>query len=158
MVLTNNDELAKKIRHISTTAKIRHTCEFEHDELGFNYRMSNLNASLGISQFNKIESYLSKKLRVYKQYKKIIESLNLKIITPPKITKANNWLNVVLMPNSEIKNEFIENCLAKNIFVRPVWKPLHTQKHMHSPLENKLENTMYLYNHAVCLPSSVPLN
>lgn len=157
VVLTDSDDLAKKIRHLSTTAKIPHKYEFVHDEPGFNYRMSNLNASLGLSQLKKIDTYLRKKLEVHDEYEKFSDKENILLISSPPKTKSNYWLNTILLSSKDEKEKLIKLCIENNIHVRPAWKPLHTQPHMLSPVATKLKNTIFLYDHAVCLPSSVPL-
>jgi len=124
-ILTNNKTLAKKARHLISTAKISHPYNYVHDQVGFNYRMSNLNAALGYSQINRIKKILNNKRKLFLFYKKNFKnSLFYKLIHEPKNSKSNFWIHAILL-NKKYANyakRTVEDLNKKKIHVRPGWK------------------------------------
>ncbi len=124
-VITNDEEIASNVRHLSTTAKVPHAYEFIHDQIGYNYRMPNLNASLGVAQMTKLSDHLKSKRSLHSKYEDLFLDMNgVTLISELKDTKSNYWLNAILLDeeNIELRNKTIESCIAKGIMVRPVWK------------------------------------
>ena len=164
-LLTNNSDLAKKARHLSTTAKKNHKWEFEHDEIGWNDRLPNINAALGVSQIEQLQKKLQIKYRLNQIYTKAFESLEeLYILNQPELCKSNFWLNNIILKEKdnsilrEIRNEVLELSHQKFIFTRPVWKLLNKQKpYIYSP-KGDLSNSEFMEFRIISLPSSTKIN
>jgi len=156
-IITNNKLLAKKIKHLSTTAKIDHRWEYIHDAVGYNFRMPNLNAALGSAQFENLNKFLRSKRRLFLKYRKEFSKVNdLRLIGNPQFSKSNNWLNTIFIKNSSIKkrNKLLSLAQKNKIFLRPVWKPLHQLKHFRNVPRMNLENAKKIYTSCINLPSS----
>jgi perosamine synthetase len=156
-IITNNRLLAKKLKHLSTTAKINHRWEYIHDEVGYNFRMPNLNAALGSAQIENLKKFLSSKKKLFLRYYKEFSKLNeVRLIQNPKLSSSNNWLNTIFIKNSSIKKrDKVLNLAHKNqIYIRPVWTPLHQLKHFRSMPKMNLENAKKIYISCLNLPSS----
>ena len=124
-ILTNNTNLAKKAKHLSTTAKINHPWEFIHDEFGFNYRMPNINAALGCAQLEKISYLLSNKRKLYNKYKVEFSKIKgVQLIAEPKNSKSNYWLQTLLFDKEYIseREKILRNTNKIGINTRPIWK------------------------------------
>jgi aminotransferase in exopolysaccharide biosynthesis len=156
-IITNNKLLAKKIKHLSTTAKIDHRWEYIHDAVGYNFRMPNLNAALGSAQIENLNKFLRSKRRLFLKYRKEFSKVNdLRLIGNPQFSKSNNWLNTIFIKNSSIKkrNKLLSLAQKNKIFLRPVWKPLHQLKHFRNVPRMNLENAKKIYTSCINLPSS----
>jgi len=156
-IITNNKLLAKKIKHLSTTAKIEHRWEYIHDAVGYNFRMPNLNAALGSAQIENLNKFLRSKRKLFLRYcKEFLKVNNVILIKNPEFSKSNNWLNTIFIKNSSIKkrNKVLSLAQKNQIFLRPVWKPLHQLKHFRSMPKMNLENAKKIYISCVNLPSS----
>jgi perosamine synthetase len=155
MILTNNDELAKHAKHITTTAKIPHKWDFEHDEVAYNYRLPNLNAALGIAQMESLPEYLKNKRKIAHAYQHWGEQNGLVFFNEPENTHANYWLNTVLTENREQRDEMLQQTNAMNVMTRPAWKPMHQLKINKNCQATSLTNTEFLFDRIVNVPSSV---
>jgi aminotransferase in exopolysaccharide biosynthesis len=156
-IITNNKLLAKKIKHLSTTAKIDHRWEYIHDAVGYNFRMPNLNAALGSAQIENLNKFLRSKRKLFLRYcKEFLKVNNVILIKNPKFSKSNNWLNTIFIKNSSIKkrNKVLSLAQKNQIFLRPVWKPLHQLKHFRSMPKMNLESAKKIYISCINLPSS----
>ena len=156
-IITNNKLLAKKIKHLSTTAKINHRWEYIHNEVGYNFRMPNLNAALGSAQIENLNKFLKSKRKLFLRYCNEFSKVNdVRLIKNPQFSKSNNWLNTIFIKNSSIKkrNKVLTLAQKNKIFLRPVWKPLHQLKHFRSMPRMNLENAKKIYISCINLPSS----
>jgi aminotransferase in exopolysaccharide biosynthesis len=156
-IITNNKILAKKIKHLSTTAKINHRWEYIHDAVGYNFRMPNLNAALGSAQIENLNKFLRSKRKLFLRYcKEFLKINNVKLIKNPEFSKSNNWLNTIFIKNSSIKkrNKVLSLAQKNQIFLRPVWKPLHTLKHFNNMPRMNLDAAIKIYKSCINLPSS----
>jgi aminotransferase in exopolysaccharide biosynthesis len=156
-IITNNKLLAKKIKHLSTTAKINHRWEYIHDAVGYNFRMPNLNAALGSAQIENLNKFLKSKRKLFLRYcKEFLKVNNIRLIMNPEFSKSNNWLNTIFIQNSSIKkrNKVLSLAQKNQIFLRPVWKPLHTLKHFNKMPRMNLDGAIKIYNSCINLPSS----
>ena len=127
-ILTNDSELAQKLRHLSTTAKTPHRWEFNHDVIGFNYRLPNVNAAIGCAQMEQIEPRLRNKRELANRYAQAFESSEtVSVFREPSFAQSNYWLNVLLLkPGSEhLKEPVLEATHNRKIFTRPTWTLLH---------------------------------
>lgn len=156
-IITNNKLLAKKIKHLSTTAKIDHRWEYIHNAVGYNFRMPNLNAALGSAQIENLNKFLRSKRKLFLRYcKEFLKVSDVRLIKNPELSKSNNWLNTIFIKNSSIKkrNKVLSLAQKNQIFLRPVWKPLHQLKHFRSMPKMNLENAKKIYISCINLPSS----
>jgi len=160
MILTNDPELARTAKHITTTAKITDSTisdqwSFEHDEVGFNYRLPNLNAALGVAQMEALPEYLNNKREIAHNYQEWGKQHGVNIINEPKNTKSNYWLNAILTENREQRDQILLETNSKKIVTRPVWKPMHMLAFNKNCQVSNLTNTEFLYDRLVNIPSSV---
>jgi aminotransferase in exopolysaccharide biosynthesis len=156
-IITNSKLLAKKIKHLSTTAKINHRWEYIHNEVGYNFRMPNLNAALGSAQIENLNKFLKSKRKLFLKYCNEFSKINdVRLIKNPQFSKSNNWLNTIFIKNSSIKkrNKVLSLAQKKGVFLRPVWKPLHTLKHLNKMPKMNLDAAKKIYESCINLPSS----
>lgn len=156
-IVTNDERLAKLAKHITTTAKVPHRWEFDHDMTGYNYRLPNLNAALACAQLEQLDFFLGKKKELAQQYKTYFDTTPYKIVQPLDGTTANFWLNAILLNNKEEKESFLLATNDAGIQTRPVWKLMHhLPMYAHCPA-GPLEQSEYLADRIVNIPSSVPI-
>lgn len=154
-IITNDADFSNKLRHIGTTAKVNHEYEFIHNEIGYNYRMPNINAALGCAQITRINSYLQSKREIFDMYADFFSHYeHANIITTEENVKSNNWLITVLYDSNKKRDEDLNNLLKSKIFARIPWRPMHLLGIHNIELDTNLDNTEYLYKHALNLPSS----
>lgn len=156
-VVTNDDELGKLAKHLSTTAKKPHAYEFIHDAIGYNYRMPNLNAALACAQLEQLEAFLINKRELAAQYEKFFQEKTIEFIKERLGTTANYWLNTLLMPDSTIKESFLKYSNEHNVMTRPVWQLIHTSPMYSDAIKGPLTNSQWLAERVVNIPSSVRL-
>jgi len=150
-LLCKDIEKAQLSKHLSTTAKLNHAYEFVHDQMGYNFRLPNLNAALACSQLNKLPRYLKSKQELHKKYTEIAKRHQVEMIESPM--GSNCWLNAFRFPDLKSRDFFINQAIERNIQVRPLWKPSHLLPYISSP-PTKLNETESAYEQVVCLPSS----
>lgn len=155
MVLTNDEELATHAKHITTTAKIPHKWEFDHDEIAYNYRLPNLNAALGVAQMEQLPGYLKYKREIAQAYQEWGNEHGLKFIKESEHSTSNYWLNVVLTENREQREQMLEQTNALNVMTRPAWKPMHLLEINQDCHASSMLNTEFLFDRMVNVPSSV---
>ncbi|EAJ8157950.1 aminotransferase LegC [Campylobacter jejuni] len=155
-ILSDDENLAKLARHLSTTAKIPHPYEYDHDRIAYNYRLCNINAAILFAGLENLELFLENKRELAKIYKDFFKNHDkCKFIDEKSNEKSNFWLNTLLFKNENLRNIFLEECLKNNIFVRPVWKSLPSLKAFQNCQSNELINTKKLEKRLINLPSSV---
>ncbi|EJX0912824.1 aminotransferase LegC [Campylobacter coli] len=155
-ILSDDENLAKLAKHLSTTAKIPHPYEYDHDRIAYNYRLCNINAAILLAGLENLELFLENKRELAKIYKDFFKNHDkCKFIDEKSNEKSNFWLNTLLFKNENLRNIFLEECLKNNIFVRPVWKSLPSLKAFQNCQSNELINTKKLEKRLINLPSSV---
>lgn len=155
-ILSDDENLAKLVRHLSTTAKIPHPYEYDHDRIAYNYRLCNINAAILFAGLENLELFLENKRELAKIYKDFFKNHDkCKFIDEKSNERSNFWLNTLLFKNENLRNIFLEECLKNNIFVRPVWKSLPSLKAFQNCQSNELINTKKLEKRLINLPSSV---
>ncbi len=155
-ILSDDENLAKLARHVSTTAKIPHPYEYDHDRIAYNYRLCNINAAILLAGLENLELFLENKRELAKIYKDFFKNHDkCKFIDEKSNEKSNFWLNTLLFKDENLRNIFLEECLKNNIFVRPVWKSLPSLKAFQNCQSNELINTKKLEKRLINLPSSV---
>ena len=156
MIVTNDEEMAIRARHITTTAKKPHAWEFVHDEVGFNFRLPNINAALGCAQMERLPEMLEAKKNVTNHYAHALDVLGIGLVKPRIQTTANNWLNAVLLEDRVERDAFLEYTNSRDIMTRPVWQLMHKLRMFESCQHDELANSLWLEDRLVNIPSSVP--
>ena len=154
-IVTDDKNLAKRAKHLTTTAKIPHPYEYVHDEIGYNYRMPNLNAALLVAQFENLEFFLKKKRELALEYKKFFDKMDIKFIEEPLNTKSNFWLNAILLDDLNQRNEFLDFTNKNGVMTRPVWKLMNKLEMFKDCQQADLKNAKYLEERVVNIPTSV---
>jgi len=160
MVITNKKILAKKIQHLTTTAKLKHKWEYIHDEIGYNFRMPNLNAALGLAQIEKIHIFLKAKRTLLKKYFNVFDKVKgISLYKEPKDASSNYWLQTLILNNSNVnlKNKILKKSHKKLIYIRPVWKLISELKPYKKNQKMNLSGAKEIYNKVINLPSSQSL-
>ncbi len=152
MLLFNDEKLADKAKHLTTQAKVPHQWEFVHDEIGYNYRMPNLNAALGVAQFEKMPMFLEKKRALAKKYK---EFFGERFVDEPANSKSNFWLQSLLLDNAKQRDEFLEYTNDNGVMTRPAWTLMNKLKMFKDCKCGDLSNALWLEDRLVNIPSGV---
>ena len=156
MLVTNNPDLAHRAKHITTTAKRPHVYEFFHDEMGFNYRLPNLNAALGTAQMEVLPEILRIKSQVADGYRHMCEREDLKYLDGIEGTKPNYWLNAIRLRDRAQRDEVILATNDAGVMTRPIWR-LMTELPMYDRCQHDgLQNSTWLVDRVINVPSSVP--
>jgi len=158
MILTDSDEHANQARYLSTQAK-DDAFFFLHNEVGFNYRLTNIQAALGQAQFENFSSIKSAKEKIHNFYQNLFaESENIELVSPDKNIESNYWLNVIKFSNKDLQKQAMQNFLSADIEVRPIWHANHLQQPFKGSYAFKIENAPKQIETSLCLPSSVGLS
>ncbi len=156
MILTNDIKLGEKAKHMTTQAKVSHQWEYIHDEIGYNYRMPNLNAALGCAQLENLDMYIAKKREIAHRYKKFFESQNISFFSEPENSFSNYWLNAIFLKDRAERDIFLEYTNEHSIRTRPAWRLMNKLPMFQHCLTGDLTNANQIENTLVNLPSSVP--
>lgn len=160
MVITNKKILAKKIKHLTTTAKLKHKWEYIHDEIGYNFRMPNLNAALGLAQIEKIHTFLKAKRILFKRYLSVFNKIKgISLYKEPKHANSNYWVQTLILNknNVNLKNKILKESHKKLIYARPVWRLISELKPYKKKQKMNLSGAKEIYNKIINLPSSQSL-
>jgi perosamine synthetase len=129
MIVTNDKALAKHAKHLTTTAKVPHKWDYVHDEVGYNYRMPNINAAMGLAQLETLPKKLEQKRKLAKAYEYFFSSMGeVQFIAERKGVKSNYWLNAILLSNETDKMNFLEKTNSQQVMTRPVWRVMNELK------------------------------
>ena len=156
-IVTDDKSLAEKAKHITKTAKISHKWDFNHDMVGYNYRMPNLNAALLVAQLEKLEEFISKKRKLAKKYQAFIESTDYNFFKEPENCKSNYWLNSIIFKDKSQRDQFLEETNSNGILTRPIWILMNKLPMFEYAQCDDLKNSEWLAERVVNLPSSVIL-
>lgn len=157
VIVTNDEVLAKRAKHITTTAKIPHPYEYVHDEIGYNYRLPNINAALLVAQLEQLEKFLVSKRELAKIYEEFFSLNSIKFIKEPENSKSNYWLQAVLLDDLKKRDEFLEFTNKNGVMTRPIWKLMNELEMFKDYQKDDLKNAKYLEERVVNIPSSVIL-
>ena len=155
MILTNNRQLAKRIKHLSSTSKVAHAWDFKHDEVGFNYRLPNLNAALGLAQLESLPGYIKNKRKIAAKYQNWGDSKGVSFLKELNDTESNYWLNALIAINKTDRDKLLNKTNDNGIMTRPAWTPMHHLEMYKKCHKSNLKNTEWLFERIVSLPSSV---
>ncbi len=157
VIVTDDEALAKRAKHITTTAKIPHPYEYVHDEVAYNYRLPNINAALLVAQMENLDRFLNSKRELASTYEEFFKTINIDFIKEPKDSKSNYWLQVVLLNNENERNEFLEYTNKNGVMARPIWRLMNELEMYKNCQKDDLINAKYLEERVVNIPSSVRL-
>jgi perosamine synthetase len=156
-IVTSDKILAKKAKHLTTTAKVPHKWDFYHDMIGYNYRMPNLNAALLVAQLEKLDTFLKGKRELADAYNEFFNSMNYKFVTESTDCKSNYWLNSIILQNKQQRDELLDETNSNNIMTRPIWTLMNKLPMFEDAECGDLLNAEWLEERVVNIPSSVVL-
>lgn len=155
IIVTNDSELARRAKHLSTQAKVPHRWEYKHDAMGYNYRCPNINAALACAQLEQLDNFIDNKRNTAEIYANKLPSLGINHIGEPTDSRSNFWLNAVMLNSQEEKLQFLEETNDAGVMTRPVWGLLHQLPHLLHCGHDSLENSIFIEQRLVNIPSSV---
>lgn len=157
-IVTNDEALAKRAKYLTTQAKVPHRWEFVHDEIGYNYRMPNLNAALMCAQLEQLNMFVKNKRELALRYQNFFGNSDIKFMTEPTDAQSNYWLCAVLLKDKVTRDEFLQFTNDNGVMTRPVWALMNKLVMFKDALHGNLDNAQYLEDRIVNIPSSVRLN
>ncbi len=155
MILTNDEELAKRAKHITTQAKIPHRWEFRHDEIGYNYRLTNLAAALGCAQIESLDHFVKLKRELAEKYKEFFKTTEWTFFEEPKDCQSNYWLNVILAHDRKERDEILQYTNDNGVMTRPIWELMTDLPMFANCQHDGLENSHWFADRVINIPSSV---
>ena len=160
MVLTDNKKINDKVRYLANQSK-ENEVDFIHGDVGYNYRMPNVNAAIGLAQMEKIEKFIKKKRYIMAAYEKSFESnKNISMIVEKEWAESNYWMPIMQIDITKSKkniHEIISQLHTMGVEARPVWKPLSQQPAFEKCQKMDNKNSLKFFNSSICLPSSVSI-
>lgn len=155
IILTDNEGIAKKAKHLSTQAKVPHQWEYAHDHIGYNYRMPNINAALGLAQLEQLNGFIENKRDTAKEYSKFFDELGVVFFTERENEKCNYWLNAVVLNDKKERDNFLEMTNESGIMTRPIWQLMNRLQMFKDCPKGDLSNAEWLEARVVNISSSV---
>lgn len=157
MLLFNDEKLAIEAKHLTTQSKVPHPWEFIHDGIGYNYRMPNINAALGVAQLESICLFIEKKRLLASTYMNFFQNQTINFFSEPEHCKSNYWLNVLLLDSEKERNQFLAESNSQGVMTRPAWRLMNTLPMFKNCQCGDLSNAEWLEKRVVNIPSSVKL-
>jgi perosamine synthetase len=157
VLLIQDEKIAKRAKYLTTTAKVPHQWEFFHDEIGYNYRLPNLNAALACAQLENLPKYLENKKETADLYRSFFAKENFKFIDEPHSTNSSFWLNAIMFDNEGQRDTFLEETNSNNVMTRPIWKLMSCLPAFKHCQKTELRNAIKYQSTIVNIPSSVRL-
>jgi len=157
MMLFNDEKLAQEAKHLTTQAKVPHLWEFIHDEIGYNYRMPNINAALGVAQLESLNLYIEKKRLLAAAYKVFFQNKNILFFNEPDQCISNYWLNLIIFDSKPERDLFLTESNDQKIMTRPIWRLMNRLPMFEKCQCGDLSNSEWLTDRVVNIPSSVIL-
>lgn len=154
MIITNDEALAKRAKHITTTAKQPHHYEFVHDEIGYNYRLPNINAALGCAQMETLPRLLDSKRSVALAYLDFFSASNISFAVEPDQAKSNYWLNALVLEDKQAREVFLKELNEAGVMSRPIWRLMNELTMFRNCQSTNLSNAKWLEERVVNIPSS----
>lgn len=154
MILAS-ETLAKQAKHLTTTAKQPHTYEYVHDELGYNYRLPNLNAALGCAQLEQLEAFIAEKRQLADDYARCLTGSELTFLTEPDGCRSNYWLNAVICSDRAQRDKLLKVTNDQGVMTRPIWQLMNRLPMYASAPAGDLTNALWLEERVVNLPSGI---
>ena len=154
-IITNNENLAKKAKHLTTTAKVSHKWDFNHDMIGYNYRMPNLNAALLLAQLEELNNFIENKRNLAKKYEIFFKNMEYTFFKEIEESKSNYWLNSIIFGDKTQRDKFLEETNSRGVMTRPIWKMMNKLSMYKDAQSDDLTNSEWLEDRVVNIPSSV---
>jgi perosamine synthetase len=155
VLVTDDEELAAYAKHLSTQSKIPHAWEYRHDEIGYNYRMPNLNAALGLAQLEQLSGFIDNKRGLAKEYAEFFKNLDVEFFNERENEISNFWLNAIILKDKAERDVFLEETNQKGVMTRPIWQLVNTMPMFKNCPKGDLQNAIWLEERVVNIPSSV---
>lgn len=155
MILTDDEDLAQRAKHITTTAKQAHPWLYIHDEVGFNYRLPAINAALGCAQMTRLPDYVDRKRALAKRYADWFSNLGIEFVDEPERAKSNFWFNAFLATDRRERDDILAKTNQAGVMTRPCWTPMHRLDLFSRFERGPLAVSEMLDDRLVCIPSSV---
>lgn len=159
-ILINDTEVAKRAKHLTTTAKIPHRWEYRHDEIGYNYRLPNINAALGCAQLEQLPTFLTAKRRLFEKYRASFSGiLHAKLVAEPRGCQSNYWLQTLMLDRiaASLRDEILLLTNEAGLMTRPAWTLLHRLAPYSACPRMDLDIAESLEERLINLPSSAHL-
>jgi len=157
MIVTDDEVLAKRAKHITTTAKVPHPYEYIHDEIGYNYRLTNLAAALGVAQMENINVFIDKQRELAQEYSIFFKDTDIAFIEEPHEAKSNYWLNAVILKDRETRDTFLKYTNDSGLMTRSIWRLMNKLEMFQHAQCGDLSNAEWLEDRVVNISSSVIL-
>jgi perosamine synthetase len=157
MIITNDEALAKRAKHITTTAKQPHPYEFIHDEIGYNYRLPNINAALGCAQMEILPRILESKRAIATAYAEFFGTSNVTFVKEPAQAHSNYWLNSLILEDKQTRDIFLKELNDAGVMARPVWRLMNELTMFQDCQSSDLSNAKWLEDRVVNIPSSAKI-
>jgi len=154
-LLFDDETLARLAKHLTTQAKVPHPWEFAHDQVGFNYRMPNINAALGLAQLENLDRFLKAKRRLADRYGHFCRNQGIGFVTEPVNAKSNYWLNAILLQDAAERDKFLALSNKEGVMTRPAWRLMTNLPMFQNCQTDTLSNAHWLEDRIVNIPSSV---
>jgi len=155
MLLTNDEKLGKLAKHLTTQAKVPHPWEFVHDQIGYNYRMPNINAALGCAQLENLDFFIKQKRLLANTYNDFFKKEGIQFFTEPDDCESNYWLNVIILNDIKDRDSFLRYSNENKVMTRPVWQLMNRLVMFNQCQKGNLENAEWFADRVVNIPSSV---
>ena len=155
VILTNDETIGKHAKHLTTQAKVPHAWEFVHDEIGYNYRMPNINAALGVAQLEQLDHFLANKRTTAEAYKNYFQKQGIAFFAERAEERCNYWLNAIILKNKEERDAFLTESNAKAVMTRPIWQLMNRLPMFKDSPKTDLSNAEWLEARVVNIPSGV---
>jgi len=154
MILTDDEELAKTAKHITTQAKVPHAWEFRHDMIGYNYRLTNTAAALGCAQMETLDQILKLKRELAQQYQSFFKDSEFYFFSEPENCQSNYWLNALIAKDRKHRDELLEYTNKNGVMTRPIWELMNRLPMFANCQTDGLENSIWLADRLVNIPSA----
>ena len=158
MIITDDEVLAKHAKHITTTAKQPHPYEFVHNEIGYNYRLPNLNAALGCAQMESLPRLLESKRAIAYRYIEFFANSAVDFVKEPPHAHSNYWLNAIVLEDKTARELFLKELNEMGVMSRPIWRLMNELSMFNNCQTSDLTNSKWLEEHVVNIPSSARLS
>jgi dTDP-4-amino-4,6-dideoxygalactose transaminase len=154
MILAD-DALGSRAKHLTTTAKISHPYEYVHDEVGFNYRLPNINAALGCAQLEQLEYFVARKRELANRYIEYFQDSEYQFFVEPQECRSNYWLNAIVCENRTQRDDLLRTTNDNGVMTRPIWALMSRLPAYEHCIRGELMNSEWFESRVVNLPSSV---
>jgi len=155
MIVTDDEVLAKRAKHITTTAKVPHPYEYIHDEIAYNYRLTNLAAAVGVAQMQNLEIYIKKQRELAARYQSFFQNDDVEFVVEPKNSTSNYWLNAIVFQNKDERDIFLKYTNDNNVMTRPIWRLMSRLEIYKDAQCGDLSNSLWLEERVVNISSSI---